>query len=85
MTDAFSVLSIGSILTSHTLIFRKYTIQKEINFAVELPKYNGLKIRDLHTSLHFFVWNEKLGLQDSCQSNSLKFHLIKQKNYKSPK
>ncbi|KHG09936.1 hypothetical protein F383_14565 [Gossypium arboreum] len=24
MTDPFSVLSIGSIITSHTLIFRKY-------------------------------------------------------------
>jgi hypothetical protein len=36
MTEPHSVLSIGSIITSHTLISRKYKNKK--NSAVKLPK-----------------------------------------------
>jgi len=82
MTDPFSVLSIGSIITSRTLIFQKYR-KKEIprsNYQNRIAE-NGLKKRDQNASLCI----EKLEFSDSCKSNSLKFHSVKRKNYKSPK
>lgn len=83
MTDPFSVLSIVSIITSHTLIFRKYR-KKERNSTIELPikkEYNDIKIRNLNALLCI----EKLRIHVSCESNSLKFRPVKQKNYKFPK
>ncbi|KAI3499656.1 hypothetical protein L2E82_52703 [Cichorium intybus] len=40
MTDPFSVLSIGSIITSHTLIFQKYRNK-------EIPR---------NPSRHLYIW-----------------------------
>lgn len=45
MTEPHSVLSIGSIITSHTLISRKYKNKKKFRSQTPKTKYNGLKIR----------------------------------------
>lgn len=63
MTDSFSVLSIRSIITSHTLIFRKYrkkfrdqTTKREVRNRKRNPK-NSLSIEKLEQTFgfHFVV------------------------------
>ena len=79
MTDLFSVLAIGSIITSHTLIFRKY--RKKKKFHGRTTKIDWDKNQK---TKHFTLVLKKL-VNGSCKSNSLKFHPVKWKNYKSPK
>jgi hypothetical protein len=77
MTEPLSVVSIGSIITSHTLIFRKYRNK-------EIPRSNYPKIEWAKNDLNDSLCSEKR-FSSSCESNSLKFHPVKWKNYKSPK
>jgi hypothetical protein len=77
MTEPLSVVSIGSIITSHTLIFRKYRNK-------EIPRSNYQKKEWAKKDLTASLCSEKL-FSSSCESNSLKFRPVKWKNYKSPK
>ena len=77
MTEPLFVVSIGSIITSHTLIFQKYRNK-------EIPQSNYPKIEWAKNNLNDSLRSEKR-FSSSCESNSLKFHPVKWKNYKSPK
>ena len=77
MTEPLFVVSIGSIITSHTLIFQKYRNK-------EIPQSNYPKIEWAKNNLNDSLLSEKR-FSSSCESNSLKFHPVKWKNYKSPK
>ncbi|KAL5701586.1 50S ribosomal protein L20 [Ranunculus cassubicifolius] len=77
MTDLFSVLSIGSIITSHTLIFRKYR-----NKGIPRSNFqNGPEIRILSDS--FWIENPMTWWFSFYRPNSSKFHPVKPMNYKS--
>ena len=80
MTDLFSVLSIGSIII--------HQVAHSYSGNTETKKFHGRTTKiewARNPSSKGFIFFEKLGLGGSYRSNSLKFHPVKRKNYKSPK